>query len=184
MYVDSVEFDVVQKLNDGNRGLKPGLKGSNNGLQTRAQTPFTPYYAAVQTATARPGATLVWLAASARRSSPLDAFDFWARDAPPGNVDRLDLECCRQMRCHPLTRSQRTQDHLMAISLDRRFCCTSELATAWKNGVSHCCLILCSTLFIATIDTSAAPLAKGYPVRLRSWSGCLDLTVPDWHCAS
>jgi hypothetical protein len=33
------------------------------------------------------------------------------------------------MRCHPLTRRERTQDHLLSISLDCRFCCTSELAT-------------------------------------------------------
>jgi hypothetical protein len=63
--------------------------------------------------------------------------------APPENVDRLDLERCREDVLSSVHSSRvalnahKTTSRQMSITLDCRFRCTSELATANCVGDSH-----------------------------------------------
>lgn len=55
----------------------------------------SPHTTDVVTATARTRGPLPRQLHQQARRIPLHAFVFWAKGAPPGNVDRLDLERCR-----------------------------------------------------------------------------------------
>jgi hypothetical protein len=87
------------------------------------------------------------------------------------------------MRCHPLTRRERTQDHLLSISLDCRFCCTSELATNNERAKRPPLF----SIFVTRV-TFSLPLGgiKAIEIRLCWPSGAVLArgVVNNWHCAS